>query len=163
MITSKATYTRPISKIFIDTFKDLECKETVNFPTRLENSTKRPTIVGECSGFPGLSTETVIPSRSTSTRQSPYAQYALWGYIRAIESWLNWHVKGTEGIYHKTSGWIFNVIITSNFLRDKFKTKCTAVINNYVPPTFTSTRYSQPLCNRSIKKYRRRIASRNTG
>lgn len=55
MITSKATYTRPISKIFIDTFKDLECKETVNFPTRLENSTKRPTIVDECSGFPGLS------------------------------------------------------------------------------------------------------------
>ena len=80
-----------------------------------------------------------------------------------LHSWLNWHVKGTEGIYHKTSRWAFNVIITSNSLRNKFKTKCTAVINNYVPPKFTSTRYSQPLCNKSIKKYRRRIASRNTG
>lgn len=90
-----------------------------------------------------LDSVTAIPSRSTSTRQSPS--------------------HNTEGIYHKTSRWAFNVIITSNSLRNKFKTKCTAVINNYVPPKFTSTRYSQPLCNKSIKKYRRRIASRNTG
>ena len=80
---------------------------------------------------------------------------------RQIYLWSKADLPGMERELKEYSNKLQNEQETSspipiNTLWNDFKSTCTTVINNHVPSKFTSTRYSQPWCNRNIKRNSRR-------
>ena len=152
-------YTRPINNTFIDAFRDVGCQQAVNFPTRVDKTldifvTNRPTLINKCSGLPGLSDHDVI---IIDTSLVPRTRRPV---KRLIYLWSKADLPGMEKELKEYTTKIQNERETSltvpiNTLWNNFKSTCTTAINNHVPSKFTSTRYSQPWCNRNIKKHSR--------
>ena len=153
-------YLIPINKSILDMIQDLGAEQMVDFPTRKDNIldicifvTNRPSLVNKCNPIPGLGYHdivlidaNIVPTRQKPTRRLIY----LWKKANLTE--MEQDIAGFSRSF--TSD--FSETTPINTLWATFKKKCMEVLQKYVPSKYTSTRYSQSWCNRTIRRLSRR-------
>jgi hypothetical protein len=158
--TSKSSRNNPeqLNSILINTVFDISGEQVVDFPTRGHNTldiliTNRSTLINRCLPIPGQSDHDIIltDTNIVPSRQKPVKQLIhLWN--KADTSKMATDLEKDLDEFTKTT----TIDIPVNSLWTTFKTICLNIIKTYVPTTWTSTRFSQPWCNRSIKRLSRR-------
>jgi len=151
-------YPLSINNTLIDLLQDNGCEQLATFPTRLENTldifaTNRPSLVNKCTPIPGISDHDIVLTdvNILTARRKPVA--------RLIHLWKKADLESmTSDLTNFTTRFTSsnNASTPINNLWDTFKKECTAAINKHVPSKMTSTRYSQPWCNRTIRRLSRR-------
>ena len=151
-------YLANINQSFIDVFNDIGCQQMVDFPTRQGNildifATNRPSLVAKSSALPGLSDHDIvlIDTNIVAQRRRPVRRIIyLWSKanLPAMEQELTEFSEEFQQ-QHEAE------MPTINTLWMKFKSKCINTIQTHVPSKYTSTRFSQPWCNRKIRRLSR--------
>ena len=130
----------------------------VDFPTRKDSIldifvTNRPSLVNKCTPIPGLSDHdivlidaNIVPSRQKPARRLIY----LWNKANLIE------MEQDIAAFSRSFTTEHSETTPINTLWDIFKKKCMEVLQKHVPSKYTSTRYSQSWCNRTIRRLSRR-------
>ena len=149
-------YSVPINQTFVDT-NDMGCEQMIDFPTRLENTldifcSNRPTLIDYCVPFPGFNNHDMVllDTGIIPKRQKPVSR---WIYL--------WKRADKTAVKRELDEFSdnFNSNDTStlvNTLWSFFKLKCVETLDAFVPSKMTSTRPSQPWCNRQVKRQARR-------
>ena len=134
-------YLLPINNAFIDLMYDLGSEQIVDFPTRSSNTldifvTNRPTLVNKCIPIPGLSDHDIVmvDANIVSARQKPPK--------RLIYLWKQCNITDMEQDLHQS---------VQGFL--KVSTTSTPIDSLWA--SFKSGRFSQPWCNRKIRRLAR--------
>jgi hypothetical protein len=151
-------YAIPINNTIINTMFDAGCEQVVNFATRAVNTldlffTNRPSLVNKCLPLPGLSDHDIVlvDTNITPARQNPLKRLIyLWKKVN-ITNMAN-NVKVSLDKFMDCS----DIKTPINNLWADFKTICLDNLRKHVPSKHTSTRYSQPWCNRNIRRLSRR-------
>lgn len=151
-------YPTTISQQFIDIFSDLGCQQVIDFPTRGSNildifATNRPSLLNKARPLPGLSNHDIvlIDINTTPHRRRPVRRLVyLWAKAdtEAISSDLAENLAKFQ--QHANNNAPVDV------MWNDFKKICTHSINAHVPSKFTSCRFSQPWCDRNIRRLSRR-------
>ena len=150
-------YPISISQDFIDLFRDIGCQQVIDFPTRQSNTldlfaNNRTSLVSKCLGLPGLSDHDVILIDTTITAQKRRP------VRRLIHIWSKADIDAVTADLEQYSQTLREreTSLPINTLWNEFKSVCTSTIHKNIPSKYTSTRYSQPWCNRNIKRLSRR-------
>ena len=117
-------------------------------------ASNRPSLIAHCSRLPGLSDHDIVMVESSVTpkpRRPVSRRIFLWS--RA----------DTQGMERELAAYVTNVLHrpsdAENTIEDlwaNFKDACTSAIERHVPSKQTSIRFSQPWCNREVKRRCRR-------
>ena len=151
-------YLLSINNAFIDLMYDLGSEQIVDFPTRSSNTldifvTNRPTLVNKCIPIPGLSDHDIVmvDANIVPARQKPPK--------RLIYLWKQCNLTDMEQDLHQSVQGFLKVSTTStpiDSLWASFKSICMTALHKHVPTKLTSGRFSQPWCNRKIRRLARR-------
>ena len=147
-----------VNTLFINTVMDIASEQIVDFPTRGQNLldifvTNRPSLLNKCTPLPGLSDHDIVlvDSNITPARQKPPK--------RLIHLWKKTNIPDMEADLKNNLESAFSTYDTHtpvDTLWTTFKNTCLSNIQKHVPSKLSSSRYSQPWCNRSIRRLSRR-------
>ena len=145
-------YPIPINKSILDMIQDLGAEQMVDFPTRKDSIldifvTNRPSLVNKCTPIPGLSDHDIvlIDANIVHSRQKPARRLIyLWNKANLIE------MEQDIAAFSRSFTTENSETTPINTLWATFKKKCMEVLQRHVPSKYTSTRYSQSWCNRTI-------------
>jgi hypothetical protein len=137
---------------------DAGCEQVVNFATRAVNTLdlffiNRPSLVNKCLPLPGLSDHDIVlvDTNITPARQKPFKRLIyLWKKVNLTNMANNLKVSLDKLMDCS------DIKTPINNLWSDFKTICLDNLRKHVPSKHTSTRYSQPCCNRNIRRLSRR-------
>ena len=147
-----------INKAYRDLTNDIGCQQTVDFPTRLNNTldiflTNRPSLVNRCCPIPGVSDHDIvlIDSNITPYRRKPTRRLIyLWKQANINE------MKKELTEYSKTFYEKFTTSSSINEMWLDFKHKCIETLTKHVPSKMTTTRFNQPWIDRNTRRLSRR-------
>ena len=151
-------YPATINQAYLDLVSDLGSQQIIDFPTRQQNIldifiTNRPSLICKSTSLPGLSDHDVVlvDSNIIPQRRKPVR--------RLIHIWSKADIPAMEKEMNKFASDFHNTHSPStpvNSMWMDIKRKCNEVIKTHVPSKYTSTRFSQPWCNRDIRRRSRR-------
>ncbi len=151
-------YTTAVNNCFISTFNDLGLTQSVDFPTREENTldlfvTNRPSLVTKCMPLPGVSDHEMVLTLSDirARRQKPVQRkILLWkkADMNNIKSEIN--IFGNHFVSSNT------IDTDVNDLWNQITSKLHSVMDTMVPSKLSSTRFSQPWITNHLKSLSRK-------
>ena len=151
-------YSAPINNSFLDTIRDCNLEQIVDFNTRLETIldiflTNRPTLVNKCQPLPGVSDHDIVyvdSSIKPNRGKPPRRNIHIWKRAD-IESMI----KDTEELTIN-----FNESYNHhNCIEEMWKfinQSLLQILNKHVPSKMSSTRFHQPWITGEIKRLSRR-------
>ena len=152
-ITNTA-YPFAISDTFLDMTHTVGLKQTVDFPTRQDNTldlflTNRPSLVTRCEPLPGLSDHEIVYTESTAAakRRKPVE--------REINLWNKTDFdKVREAATSLTADFFaaYNINTPIDTMWSAIKEKLLKLLEDFVPKKLSSTRFSQPWITREVKR-----------
>ena len=150
-------YASAINNSFLDLIQDIGLEQTVDFPTRLDNTldifaTNRPTLVTRCKPFPGIGDHDIVlvDSQTIAPRLKPVKRLIhLWK--RADVNALNQDVASFTSNFLST----YSTATPVELLWEEFSKSCQAAISKHVPSKLSSSRFDQPWITASVKRLSR--------
>ena len=147
-----------VNTLFNNTVMDIASEQIVDFPTRGHNLldifvTNRPSLLNKCTPLPGLSDHAIVlvDSNITPARQKPPKRLIHLGKktnIPEMKADLKNNLESAFSTYDTHS--------PVDTLWTTFRNNCLSNIQKHAPSKLSSSRYSQPWCNRSIRRLSRR-------